>query len=472
MGYEAEASATRGHALDSARVSGSERDRRPREGSDDGARGYISRSTEEMRMYERPERRRGHEDDIIREEGSVLEGSTSDREGGPRARAPGLFDPPPGTDLSFPMDGHTCGGHPDRKGVLDMSKLLKFDDKEKFLSTDTPMQFIIKHRKLMNGYTDLAPDDDLPTYISFFCLQSPDHQIIHDELKSKKAHFTSFEHYMREFQTILYPTLKTFALQELRKCKQQQKEDVMTYFKRTADLLKMLQMDQNSHCDEFISGLRDEFVRNALKQKSYGVNDEGMKLKEMAHHASQVEARDKCSKTLRNMDGRQKDVSSVNDKRKSMKQGQGQDKPDSEGQKKKQNQQSSGQGQSQGQQGQSSTHQAKGNRPWQRKPYNKDKDKIKKSVQEVSAEEPDARYKNFNVAEISKHFAEVIPADELKRRCLGCLDTTHRWKGNFKNCPPACPFCGTKFDSTNGHCAPECKKLPKTPAAIFKVVDA
>merc|ERR1712212_1257359 len=162
----------------------------------------------------------------------------------------------------------------------------------------------------------------------------------------------SFEHYMREFQTILYPTLKTFALQELRKCKQQQKEDVMTYFKRTADLLKMLQMDHNSHCDEFISGLRDEFVRNALKQKCYGNNDEGMNLKEMAHHASQVEARDKCSKTLRNMDGRQKDVSSVNDKRKSKKQGQ------------------------------SSTHQAKGNRPWQRKPYNKDKDKIKKSVQE------------------------------------------------------------------------------------------
>ena len=158
-------------------------------------------------MYARPERRRENEDDIIEEEGSILGGSTSDRGGGPVARSPGLFDPPPGTDLKFPMDGHTCGGHPDRKGVLDMSKLLKFDDKEKFLSTDTPMQFIVKHRKLMNGYTDLAPDDDLPTYISFFCLQSPDHQIIHDELKSKKAHFVSFEHYMREFQTILYPTL-------------------------------------------------------------------------------------------------------------------------------------------------------------------------------------------------------------------------------------------------------------------------
>ena len=100
------------------------------------------------------------------------------------------------------------------------------------------------------------------------------------------------------------------------------------------------------------------------------------------------------------------------------------------------------------------------------------KDKIKKSVQEVSAEEQDSRYKNFKVHEISKHFAEVIPADELKKRCLGCLQTTHRWKGNFSGCPPACPFCGTKFDSTNGHCAPECKKLPKTPAAIFKVVDA
>ena len=232
-------------------------------------------------------------------------------------------------------------------------------------------------------------------------------------------------------------------------------------------------MDQNSHCDEFISGLRDKFVQNALKQKSYGVNDEGMKLKEMAHHASQVEARDKCSKTLRSLDGRQKDVSTVNDKRKLKKhKGQGQDKSDSEFQKKKQ---SSGQGQCQRQQGQSSSFQKKfeGNKkPWQKKPNDKDKTTIKKSVQEVSTEEVDLRYKNFSVAEISEHFAEVIPMDELRQRCFGCLKTTHRWNGNFKSCPQACPFCGVKFESTNGHCAPECKKLPKTPAAIFKVVDA
>ena len=224
-----------------------------------------------------------------------------------------MFDPPPGTDLKFEMDGHTYGGTPSRKGVLEMSKLLKFDEKENFLSSDTPMQFIIKNRKLMNGYSDLSPDKDVATYVSFFCLQSPEHQVIHDELKAKKAHFVSFEHYMREFQTMLYPTLKTFAVQELRKCKQHQKEDVMTYYKRVADLLKILQWDQNSHCDEFISGLRDEFVQTALKSKSYGMNDEGMKLKEIAHHASQVEARDKCSKTLRGLDGRHKDVSTVND---------------------------------------------------------------------------------------------------------------------------------------------------------------
>ena len=51
MGYGADASTTRGHALGSTRVSGNERDLRYRERGDE----YVSRSTDDARVFAGPE---------------------------------------------------------------------------------------------------------------------------------------------------------------------------------------------------------------------------------------------------------------------------------------------------------------------------------------------------------------------------------------------------------------------------------
>ena len=78
MGYEANASATRGHAFDSTRVSGSERDLRYGVKDEDRAqnsRELVGQSADDARLYERPERRRERENEIIKERNSVLEAS-------------------------------------------------------------------------------------------------------------------------------------------------------------------------------------------------------------------------------------------------------------------------------------------------------------------------------------------------------------------------------------------------------------
>ena len=55
MGYEADASTTRGHAIGSTRVSGNERDLRYRERGDERRREYVSRSTDDARVFAGPE---------------------------------------------------------------------------------------------------------------------------------------------------------------------------------------------------------------------------------------------------------------------------------------------------------------------------------------------------------------------------------------------------------------------------------
>ena len=418
---------------------------------------------------------------------------------------PGLYDKP-GQTLQYETHGNVCGGVPNARTLKDVGKIVTIDI---FNKADNPMLFLKKSRKMMSQFSIILSEETMYTLVAVFFKYASDFETLLTRLIKKQEFYTSFRHFLSVFTKEAYPTLNLYAATQLKKCRQQPKEDVTSYYNKVTDCLDILSRDHDDHCLEFIQGLASADVRKAVTSKDYG--DKGMKLADIARHAVMIE-------------GRQKNLSDVNLTVSSVSggrfpdggggrgrgeprgrgrggrgggrgRGRGEDRESESYAKEPERQESRGRGRGGGRGGRGGRGRGRGrggDAPGEAPKsggnqqrggfgqFNRGKGKKsfrgKRSVHEIDQEDgamdedamevddDDQNYasgacEGYSVAECRAHFAKIsTPSD--KGRCYGCMEEGHKWDGQFSKCPSNCPFCGKAFMSSKGHAAIECPQKP------------
>ena len=180
----------------------------------------------------------------------------------PRAgRPPGLFDTD--EELKHEVDGLLCGGSPNSKLI---GKLISHFD-VKFKMADTIFEYLEKKRVLMSQFRCVMPSKTVYTLISLFTTKARELRKVWQKLLDKKAHFTSFEHFLREVEASRYPDLAQAAYVAFCDCRQKHGESVREYWLQWEDYASLIEVDAADHAVKFIDGIWSEEIRRALRVK-------------------------------------------------------------------------------------------------------------------------------------------------------------------------------------------------------------
>ena len=145
--------------------------------------------------------------------------TTGGHVGAPVASGLGLFDLDSSKFfLVHPNDGGgLCGASPDTSACAKALKLFG----TKFEVNDQAANFLEKRRSMMNSFKYNAPSLSLASYISIFYQRSTEKmRLLMDQLTPLESTFTSFAHFVREFESRMYPDLQSISLARFLKCKQ------------------------------------------------------------------------------------------------------------------------------------------------------------------------------------------------------------------------------------------------------------
>ena len=200
----------------------------------------------------------------------------------PVASGPGLFD----LDASkfflvHPSDGGgICGASPDTSACAKALKLFG----TKFEINDQAANFLEKRRSMMNTFKYNAPSLSLASYISMFYQRSTEKmRLLIDQLTPMTSFFTSFAHFVREFESRLYPDLQSISLARFLKVKQGSRS-VMEFYLEFHDLCELLNRDEDQHVWEFFDGLSDRHIAEKSKDQMFEGERTLKKLVEVASY--------------------------------------------------------------------------------------------------------------------------------------------------------------------------------------------
>ena len=99
--------------------------------------------------------------------------------------------------------GHICGGNPETAKI---GKLMKDWVTVRFTKADDMDAYLPKKRSLMRTFKSTFPSETIYTLVNIFSTICDSELNTHiDELTPKKGYFTSFQHFLREFEETAYP---------------------------------------------------------------------------------------------------------------------------------------------------------------------------------------------------------------------------------------------------------------------------
>ena len=159
-------------------------------------------------------------------------------------------------------DGEICGGKPDSKFI---AKVLSSFPTE-FKNDDDAFAYLAKRRTFMVQLKSTMPNETAYTMISLFTTKAQSLYTAWEPLLEKKNHFTSFSHFLREFEERRYPDLSSAAFLRFRRCRQEvEGESVRLYWLRFEDLSRVVGIDPSTHMTPFINGVESKRIREAIR---------------------------------------------------------------------------------------------------------------------------------------------------------------------------------------------------------------
>ena len=249
------------------------------------------------------------------------------------------------------------------------------------------------------------------------------------EMMGKQGYFTSFMHFLKEFQIARWPTLQHEALAEIHICKQRQDESISVYADRWQELHDIVKWDVDSRLDFFISGLKNDKVREKVSTDYFEPNTRTFA--EVRKRAEHMQA---CLAIGQVMDKHnpKRSVNAV-----------------------------------------SSTKQP-----------SSQKKKTEKSVSAVAPSKSSGSAKNTSKPTTTKTTLPPLDDKWKDRRanafkamkqmgvtgCYGCLGD-HKWLQTWENCESKCPFCARDQKGfKNRHLAFECNKKPSDKESVLRMI--
>ena len=220
----------------------------------------------------------------------------------PRGHPPGLEDE--SGPVIHETDGAICGGKPDSKFI---AKVLSSFPVE-FKNTDDAFSYLTKRRTFMVQLKSTMPNETAYTMISLFTTKAQSLYTAWEPLLGKKEHFTSFSHFLREFEERRFPDLSSAAFLRFRRCRQEMKgESVRLYWLRFEDLARVVGIDPSTHMTPFINGVKSKLIRAAIRVEWSRTHD-AAKVIELA---DQMEMGDEMERLREEELGREKPASAA-----------------------------------------------------------------------------------------------------------------------------------------------------------------
>ena len=180
---------------------------------------------------------------------------------------PGLFDKT--VPLCHQTTGHLAGGSPNTDAMKWLTKMVTVT----ISKSDSAESWIDKYAQLRLQLKCHASNQSLYTILALWVSLTPTLFRHYADLLDKKAHFTSFEHFIKEFTASNFPDLRNIAMTRLMTCKQRDGQSVREYRIDFLELVKMSQRQEADYVFEFISGLRLEKHKRAVESKDWGEED-------------------------------------------------------------------------------------------------------------------------------------------------------------------------------------------------------
>ena len=342
---------------------------------------------------------------------------------------PGLYEMPPGTVLTHQSGGRMLGGKPDGT-VIGSAHKREF---ERFVRSDTPLQYLAKKRRFWMKLDTFYCEATIYDLAAIFRLYAMDYAHLVDGMNKKEAFFTSFEHYLRFFETKSFSNIKQFASNRIRDLKQANRK-VGEFHLDYMDLLKVLERNPNDWIDDWISRLSDERVRSAVLSKFY---EEGTRTLELvSQHAEQVE---------QNFAGsRASVVGGV----------------------------AAGAGGAAGGGGGAVGGGGGGGGGGGEESGEGKKKKKKKKAAAAAATAAVAVHPHYQKCDRDAKLKEWMGMmkDSKLRGCCGCFSFKHKFAWDFSKCGDHCLFCQKKFTEATAHAAVECPQKPTDRAAALEKI--
>ena len=180
----------------------------------------------------------------------------------PGMRFPGLFDT---TEPIFHCrGGPILGGNPSGAIVRSSRK----DVTQSFKKNDTASKALLTQQFMMTEFSLNYSDADIYTIVAIFVKSNPELKLQVAGMIKKEAHFTSFEHFLRELQEDRFPDLKYSAEIEMDALKEKG-DGALALYLHFDYLCKQLGRNPNDYVRLFLSKLRHEVVRDTVNKANF-----------------------------------------------------------------------------------------------------------------------------------------------------------------------------------------------------------
>ena len=179
---------------------------------------------------------------------------------------PGLDDPDPDVELKHQTMGRVCGGVANQKNVKELVKFAEAVDFEKKDKGETEFVSWMRRERefwevMENVTTVETPIYDIVAAFSQKLLPWKNHL---RPLKKKVSYYRSFKHFLQEFRVARWPGEREAGLMEVDQLQQRPKEQIDAYYERYTEVTALIDWPETSRVDWFMSGLRDERVREKV----------------------------------------------------------------------------------------------------------------------------------------------------------------------------------------------------------------
>ena len=348
----------------------------------------------------------------------------------PRAEYPGFQEKT--CPLLHRTDGQLCGGAPDSDKVLRANKILT----AKFKASDSAMKYLEQRRIFVNEIRCYFSGETIYTLLSIFALRASEHFKVFSPMFDLHCHFTSFLHFLKEFEMRIFPNLQSVALATLHTRTQKESESVVFFYNEFVDLIAILDRDPNDYLNEFLAGLRNQHIAITAGEQYYPPGERTL-LKVM-EHASHIEQELHLRSVYKSKTTTQAKAVVASASQRSV---QGPRAPFF--------------------------------------PQNAQRGRGVGMRPSLGWRGPITQGPTVNAVSSQAHVPPMYKRLEDKMRmlklegCGGCLGRDHRWNVNYSSCRHYCPFCSVPLRDRNvRHPAIECPFLPVHRHEIIAIATA